>query len=210
MSGLKLNHDSLHLALGQRVGYLREYLRRRMPKSLCHVLSADDLLQEVWIAAYRTVDDFQANEPGAVDRWLITLARTKLIDAVRAARRLKRGGHWQHARYQVNRTSTFAGVFAWLQSPERTPSRDAHLADTAQRILIALERLDDRQRRAVELRYLSGLPRARIAQELGTTEKAVQGLLARGLDRLHELLGPAFKYFTDARSADEARDNGQA
>ena len=44
------------------------------------------------------------------------------------------------------------------------------------------------QRAAVEMRYLEGLPVARIGERMGRTEASVAGLLRRGLDRLRELL----------------------
>jgi RNA polymerase sigma-70 factor (ECF subfamily) len=210
MATSQVTRETLHLELAPRVQRLRLYLSRHIPASLRRTLTADDLLQEVWAAAFRTVGHFRSNGTDAIDRWLTTLARAKLVDAVRSARCLKRGGNWRYTRSLTPRLSSFGGVLFWLRSPQRTPSQTAHLADTAQRILIALEQLSDRQRRAVELRYLAGLSRQKIAQELDSTEKAVKALLERGLQQMREALGPAAKYFTDARSSDEAQKHAQS
>ena len=67
-----------------------------------HLLVIDDILQEVWIAAYRTITGFQPAGPGAVDRWLITITHSKLVDAVRYARRAKRGGDRRYIRDSPN------------------------------------------------------------------------------------------------------------
>jgi RNA polymerase sigma-70 factor (ECF subfamily) len=209
MATSPVTRETLHLELAPRVQRLRLYLSRHIPASLRRTLTADDLLQEVWAAAYRTVEHFQSNRADGIDRWLTTLAHAKLVDAVRTARCLKRGGDWRYTRNLAPRLSSFGGVVFWLQSPQRTPSQTAHLADTAQHILIALEQLSERQRRAVELRYLAGLSRQQIAEELDTTEKAVKALLERGLQQMREVLGPAVKYFTDARSSDEAQKHAQ-
>ena len=53
------------------------------------------------------------------------------------------------------------------------------------------------------MQFLHGLSRREIAAELHTTEKAAKELIYRGLRLMREMLGPATKYFTDARSVDE-------
>jgi RNA polymerase sigma factor (sigma-70 family) len=91
---------------------------------------------------------------------------------------------------------------ARIPGTERTPSRDAHRLETAHAMLIALERLDERQRRAVELYFLRGRSRQQVAEELKTSEKAVSDLVHRGLRLMRGVLGPAVKYFSDARTVD--------
>jgi RNA polymerase sigma-70 factor (ECF subfamily) len=44
------------------------------------------------------------------------------------------------------------------------------------------------QQRAVELKYLLDYRAADVAREMGRTEKAVGGLIARGLEKLRKLL----------------------
>lgn len=58
-----------------------------------------------------------------------------------------------------------------------------------QRIAAALARLPENQRLVVILRYYESMGYAGIAQSLGTTEKSVEHLLARGRRRLAQLLG---------------------
>jgi RNA polymerase sigma-70 factor, ECF subfamily len=193
-----LTRDALQVELVRCLPRLRNYLQRHIPAGLRPTLSAEDLLQEVWTAAYRTVEHFRGAGVDAIDRWLNTLAHAKLIDAVRAARCLKRGGDRRYVQWPATRVSSYGGVVRWLKSPQRTPSGTVHLADTAQRILMALAQLSERQRRAVELRYLEGVSRPGIARELDTTERAVKALLERGLERLRDALGSEAKYFTDA------------
>ncbi len=195
-----LTAESLYRELVPRVGYIRAYLERNIPSGLKAVISADDLLQEVWIAADATVDTFQAREPTAVDRWLTRIARNKLISAVRAARAQKRGGGWQYVRPWRPGATSFSDVLNRLSSAARTPSHDAHMADAAQRVLIGLQSLNPRQRRAVELYYLAGRTREEVAREMGATPIAVKALLRRGLERMQEVLGPEAHFFTDARS----------
>jgi len=201
-NGKVLSRENLHEILIPRVGVLRTYVARRVPPSLAQSLSVDDVLQEVWTAAYRHAATFCPRGPDAVDRWLMTIVRTKLIDAVRRARRLKRGGSQQYLRAGGPGYSSFSHFFARLQSPGRTPSGEAHLVETAHAMTIAIRCLSDRQRQAVELQYFQGLSRREVAARLDTTEKAVKELVHRGLHLMRDILGPAGKYFSDVRSAD--------
>ena len=96
-----------------------------------------------------------------------------------------------------------------MKSTQRTPSKDFHLIETAHVMMLALNRLSDRQRRAVELQFLHGLSRREIAEELETTEKAVKELVYRGLHLMRGILGPATKYFTKGYSARRAGTSEQ-
>jgi RNA polymerase sigma-70 factor (ECF subfamily) len=193
-----LNQENLHEVLIPRIGALRAYVDRQLPAGVRPMLAVDDILQDVWIAAYRTAPGFQQLGPDAIDRWLLTIARSKLVDAVRYARRVKRGGDHRYVREMWSRRTSFTRLFTRLASPVRTPSNDAHLVETGHVLLMALSRLGARQREAVELQFIRGLSRREIAARLGTTEKAVKELVHRGLRLIREMLGPATKYFTDA------------
>jgi RNA polymerase sigma factor (sigma-70 family) len=199
-----LNQASLHTFLIPRIGLVRGYVDRHIPPSLRSTLTADDILQEVWVAAYRTAGGFRPDGQDALSRWLLTIAHSKLVDAVRHARRLKRGGDRRYVRESQSPFTSFSGLFAQVKAAQQTPSKDAHRVETAHVVLMALRRLNVRQRRAVELQFLHRLSQREIAERLQTTEKAVKALVARGLDRMREILGSAAKYFTDTSSDGEA------
>jgi RNA polymerase sigma factor (sigma-70 family) len=199
----RLSSANLHEVLVPRIGTLRGYLDRHIPLSARQLLTVDDILQDVWVAAYRAAASFEPGGGDAVDRWLTTIAHSKLVDAVRRVRRMKRGGDRRYVRDVQRPATSFSSLFARLRSPDRTPSEDVHLVETAHVMLMALNRLSDRQRRAVELQFLYGLTRREIAEELETSEKAVKELVHRGLLLMRDVLGPATKYFTDACSAEE-------
>lgn len=65
-------------------------------------------------------------------------------------------------------------------------------ADDAVAFRQALERLSPRQRSALALRYWADLPEAEIAAAMGCTAGAVKSYQHRGVQRLRQLLGPAF------------------
>jgi RNA polymerase sigma factor (sigma-70 family) len=196
-----IDRSTLHEALVSRIDELRRYVGRKIPRRLRHAISVDDVLQEVWIAAYRTVGSFRPEGPNAVDRWLTTIASSKLIDALKYARRLKRGGRWRWVRDADARLTSLSDLFTRLQSPQKTPSRDVHRIETAQLVMLTLARLNDARRVVILMHYVEGLSQKVIAERTGRTEAAVKDLLFRGRRELRRHLGPAAKYFSDARSS---------
>ncbi len=191
-----LERGQLHSLLVPRISSLRAYLDGRIPPSLRDVLSADDILQEVWVAAYRTGEGFVPRVEDGFDRWLQKLVHSKLIDAVRRARRARRGGDPRYVRNGPRSPLSFTDALDSLRDTGRTPSRDAHMIETAHALLIGLRQLQPRQREAIQLRFLQGLTNRETAEQMGTTEKGVEDLLYRGLRALREVLGPAARYFT--------------
>jgi RNA polymerase sigma-70 factor, ECF subfamily len=199
----QLSRETLYRELVPRIGRLRSYLASHIPASLNSLLSPDDLLQDIWVAADANVHSFRATGPDSIDRWLITIARSKLISAVRKLRSARRGGRSPYVRSAGPGTTAFSDVFSRLAAGSRTPSRVAQQVDVAHRVLIGLQRLAPRSRCALELFYLSGWSRRQVAQELGVSESTVKALLHRGREQMREVLGPATLFFTDARTAAE-------
>ena len=181
---------------------LRAYVAGKIPPSLTGILSADDILQETFVAAFRHVRGFVPDAPNALDRWLTTIANRKLIDAIKAAQRLKRGG--QHLVYhdEPELTLSLASLLAELAISRHTPSREASLREAASAVQDALGDLDDDRRRAIMLRFVDGLSPKQIAHTMGRSCAAIHSLLFHGLRELRSRLGRAAKFFSDARSAD--------
>ena len=191
-----IERGQLHSLLIPRIGLLRGYLASRIPPSLRDALSADDILQEVWLAVYRTGENFVPRVEAGFDRWLQKLVHSKLVDAVRRARCIRRGGDPRYVRNGPRSPVSFTDALASLRDNGRTPSRDVHMMETAHTLLIGLRQLHPRQREAIQLRFLQGLSNRETAEQMNTTEKSVEDLLYRGLRVLREVLGPAARYFT--------------
>jgi RNA polymerase sigma-70 factor (ECF subfamily) len=76
-----------------------------------------------------------------------------------------------------------------LASNEFSPSQNAEREEQVILLAEALDRLPDKQRRAVELRHLKGLALAEVAAAMHCSRAAVVGLLHRGVEKLRELMG---------------------
>lgn len=197
-----LSRENLHQVLLPRVGQLRRYVHRQIPSRLRAMVSADDILQEVWIGAYRTVPSFTPDVPDAVERWLATIAKSKVVDAIRTARRLKRGGDRRQIRNIAQRLTSFTELFARIRSPQKTPSSEYSAIEIEHAVSISLNRLREDRRRAVHMRYIEERSHKEIAEEMGKTEAAVNSLLYNGLRDMRSFLGDANKYFSDGGSSE--------
>jgi RNA polymerase sigma-70 factor (ECF subfamily) len=203
-----LSRETLLQELLLRVSRLRGYVRRKIPNRLSSTVSADDILQDVWIAAFRNVSSFAPDGPDAVDRWLMTIANSRIIDAVRDARRSKRGGDRRRMRETQRRFSSLTDLFARIQSPTKTPSSEFGVAESRHAVSIALNLLRQDRRRAVYMHHIEQRSYKEIAQVMGKTEEAVNSLVYNGLLDLRLVLGDAAKYFSDACSSDADATEG--
>ncbi len=180
---------------------LRRYITSRIPPDLRAVASPDDLLQEVWISAFRGLSEFRADGPDALARWSTTLANRRLIDTFKAARALKRRGARRAVRLEYDRESSMVTLFDRVAPCLQTPSSEVSAKEAARAIRIALASLPDDHRRVIWMRHIEGHSIAEIAEVLHRTEAAVGSLLFRARKQLGTRLGRASKFFSDVSSA---------
>ncbi len=197
-----LSDSDLQILLMQRAERLHEQVQWKIPESLSSLLSADDVLQEVWVAAFRGLPGFRANHPGALDRWLTTIADRKLVDAIRTARRIKRGGRHRIEYTGQRRTTSCLDLFGRISCGQRTPSSEEGAREVQHAVHIALGALPANYRQAITLFHLQGRSRAEVAHAMKTSASAVNGLLYRALGRLRELIGPSARFFSDDQTPD--------
>ena len=115
---------------------------------------------------------------GSLGGWLQTLARRECVSHYRRERSAR-------ARVEVHRLASIAGGETRSSA---TGSLRLERAELRARLLEALAVLPERQRAAVELRLLQGLPAAEAAESMGCTPATVRSLLRNGLARLRTLL----------------------
>src|SRR5688572_15553327 len=83
---------ALNRLLLMHYGPLAARIEKRIPRRLRTLVTTEDVLQEVFAEAFRTMAGFRPAGPDAFYRWLVTIADHRLVDAVRAHRAAKRGG----------------------------------------------------------------------------------------------------------------------
>lgn len=143
----------------------------RFARSLVDAGSAEDVLQETFLAAYRKADTFRGAESARA--WLLAIARN-------AARRLHRRPSPVLADEEA--LAELGARAGWGQTP--SPLAAAEGAELRERLAAALERLAPADREAIVLRDLEGLTTAETAQVLGIRPGAVKTRLHRARLRL--------------------------
>lgn len=137
---------------------------------------ADDAWSETFLAALRAWDGL--HDDANVEGWLVTIAHRKAIDVVRARTR--------HA-VPVDDVPTGSRDVRGLPARSGDPGDDPLLhPDTP--LWAALSALPPRQRDAVALHHVAGLPHAEVAVALGTTSTAVRKASSDGIRRLRAIL----------------------
>jgi RNA polymerase sigma-70 factor, ECF subfamily len=125
---------------------------------------AEDIVQEVFSQAWKQAGRYSASR-GAVAAWLLTLARSRAIDRLRAKRA---------------RPGEVSGEGAADQLVDSSPPADSLVLSSEQvaRVRAALDELPLLQRAAIELAYYEGLTHAEIAdrleQPLGTVKTRIR------------------------------------
>lgn len=163
------------------------WLRAHIAPNLRPTLQAEDVFQEVAIAAFRSPTTRLLSTDDDWDNWLFGVARVQLAMAKRTLgcpRRRPRGALLHES------------VFGRLAGNDKTPSRQLSGREAGYAARVALASLPDSCRIVVEMRFLDGLSHLEIAKSLNKSEAAVNSLLYRGLAKLRDRLGSASRYLS--------------
>jgi RNA polymerase sigma-70 factor (ECF subfamily) len=123
----------------------------------------DDLVQDVFLTAWRRLDDLR--DPGAFGGWLTMIARNRATDFLRRSVDV-------------------------VELPAQLPAREVASSEAeAHAALDALRSLPDAYRETLMLRLVEGLSGPEIAMRTGLTPASVRVNLHRGMKLLREKLG---------------------
>lgn len=175
---------------------LERYIRPKIPAELQRLIGVDDILQEVFTQAFRDIKTFQPGASGAFLAWLKGISIHRLADAIKLARRKKRGGDRQQVSAFAARKSSVAELVEVICQADATVSRIVSGREASQALQVAVAMLPEPQRSAIRARYFDGLSVDRIAQQTGMTDGAVRGHIHRGQKKLAELMGNSSDWFS--------------
>ena len=131
--------------------------------------TAEDVVQEAFLGAWRNAARY-ADARGTVKTWLLSIVHHRAIDAVRRRRP----------------TIEFPDTEAPQPETLTLPDTWAEVAQGIDRaaIEVALGRISDVQREAIELAYFGGLTQSEIAEKTGVPLGTVKGRMRLGLEGL--------------------------
>ena len=138
---------------------------------------AEDLVQDVFLHLWRRAELFDGQR-GQFTGWLVSLARNRAIDRLRARRTRER------------KTDEFEAEVADLPAPGASnPDETTYAAELRGAVTRALAHLPEPQRVALELAYFGGLSHTEIAERLAAPLGTVKARIRQGMIRLRDLLG---------------------
>ena len=175
---------------------LHRRIERRFPPSLRGAVAEEDILQQAFLAVFQRIGEFRREGRWAFYRWLCRIADNRLRDALRAQHAAKRGGRGEQVGGVAVGSESYEPLIEVLAGPSHTASRSVARHEALGAIQVGVAGLKDNHRRAVELRYLRGLPVAEVAEMMGTTPHAVHSLCYRALQELHAVMGRSSQYLT--------------
>jgi len=133
---------------------------------------AEDVLQETFLQVWRRAGDFDEAR-GRAFTWLVTIARSRALDRLRAA-----GSRGRLATEAAGLPREDMGDAA----------ADALRSEESRTVRAALAELPNEQRHALLLAYFEGLTQAEIAARLGDPLGTVKTRMRAGMIRLRQLL----------------------
>jgi len=137
---------------------------------------AEDVTIDVYMQAFRQAPSYDAGR-GSPLAWLLTLARSRAIDRLRA------DAKWRSSKAPLD---TVESVPTTLADPE-----ESTLTSESQRVVRgALAVLTPQQRRAIELAYFDGMSQSEIAEVLGQPLGTVKTRIRTGMLALRDALRP--------------------
>lgn len=137
---------------------------------------ADDLSQDVFIKAYRAMDQFRGEEGAQRRAWLYRITTTTFLNTKR-----KKALAYRQLR------DDFEGGWMPQESAPATDRR-AEVSTVQRHIDQALQQLSPRERTAFVLRHYHDLPIKEVAALMEVADGTVKSLLFRGTRKLRDAL----------------------
>ena len=167
--------DGDDAALGELLDHHRPWLRllgrRGLGDRFAGRIDDSDVAQQTFLSAVREFEQFKGSSPDELAVWLQQIHERNLQDAVRK--------HAKAQKRSVDREETF--VEEEIPPIELTsPSQRLMLGERAVRLAAVMSQLPDDQQDGETLESIS--------QQLDRSERAVAGLLYRGLTNLRKAL----------------------
>jgi RNA polymerase sigma-70 factor (ECF subfamily) len=142
----------------------------------------EDVVEEAFWQAWRQAERFEV-ERGSVQTWLLTIARSRALDRLRARRRMREDP-------LVDTTASVADTSVPTPTAPSDPLADAEHAERSRIVRAALAGLPAEQREALELGYFGGLSQSEIAEQTGQPLGTIKTRMRLALQKLRERLSP--------------------
>ena len=166
---------------------LHHLAQRQLDGRVAVRVDASDVIQQTFLEAHRSFEQFLGREEREWLAWLQTILEHKVAGAIRDHALLQKRTVRREQSMDREQGSE-PGLKQGLDAGYTTPREKAMRVEEAGRLLRALDTLPEDQREAVRLRHLEGRALADIARRLNRTPAATAGLIKRGMQALRRKL----------------------
>jgi RNA polymerase sigma-70 factor, ECF subfamily len=136
---------------------------------------AEEVLQDAFVSIWKRARDYDATK-GSVLTWMASIVRHRAIDLLRRER-------------PSVPLDDAPGQESWASS-EPDPYEATAASAEARRVRDCLDRLEGKQREAIQLAYYEGITQEELAVRLAAPLGTVKSWVRRGLMRLKDCLEP--------------------
>jgi RNA polymerase sigma-70 factor (ECF subfamily) len=171
-------------------------IRQNLGADLAAKLEAQDLMQEVLVAAYQQIKSFAPSDEGSFRAWLKQIAENRVIDAARKFQRIKRGGQAKELDIHRFATESLDNVWDWVFAESNPPDRPVRRQEAREAVQVCLARLPDDQRQAIIAFYFEQQDTREVARRMDRSPGALRELLRRARANLAKDLGTASKWLS--------------
>ncbi|MFC1793448.1 sigma-70 family RNA polymerase sigma factor [Planctomycetota bacterium] len=179
-AGDELALDRLCNVYGERV---RRIIRLRMGKELRSRMESMDLVQDAFISALRSLENFTYKNEGDFLRWLSQIAENRLRDHVEKLHTNKRD-----IRKEIPLNNNRQSQDSFVRTPgpvaSTTPSMIMSRREELDSLEKAIDKLKPEYREVIVLAKIEGLSNIDIGKKLGKKPHAVCMLLSRAITAL--------------------------
>jgi RNA polymerase sigma-70 factor (ECF subfamily) len=158
----------IHQEIALRVAYL--VVRNRA--------ESEDVTQEAFVKAYRSLDGFHVESP--FRPWLLRIVRNEALNRVRSNKRR-------------DRLAIHAGPNPVSGDAALSPEAVVLTEEQSRRLLALIDELPERQRSVLVHRYLLEMSERETSEILGISPGTVKSRSSRALERLRKLVGDEFE-----------------
>ncbi len=167
---------------------LRARLLRQMDPVMRSKIEPEDILQQVYLEAFRAIEQFTYQGKDSFLRWMYAILDRKLIDEHRAMRAERRDVRREvKAAARSGNQTTYVDLMARVMAARTTTPSQVIRKEEALGVLSAcVATLPDHYRDVIQMRFIEGRPVSDVAETLGRSIGSVHMICHRALRQLRE------------------------
>lgn len=166
---------------------LRARLLRQMDPVMRSRIEPEDILQQVYLEAFRAIEQFTYQGKDSFIRWMYAILDRKLIDEHRAMRAERRDVRREVKAVPASgNQTTYVDLMARVMAKGHTASRVARREETLGVISACVATLPDHYREVIRMRFIEGRPVAEVAKALDRSIGSVHMICHRALRQLRQ------------------------